>query len=395
MPLPPAIKLRGLRVPIPQGYLIGRISTGLGDAELVSFDQIGTLIASGISLTSLGVSVYIQTLLDDVDAATARGTLGLGTMAIQNASAVAITGGTINNTTIGASTATTGRFTTVQSTIATGTAPFIVASTTVVSNLNVSALLGSTWAAPAAIGSGTPAAGAFTTLSATGVITSTVATGTAPFTVASTTVVTNLNASLLGGATFAAPGAIGGTTPAAGAFTTLSATGVITSTVSTGTAPFTVASTTVVSNLNVSALLGSTWAAPAAIGSGTPAAGAFTTLSASSTVSGTGFSTYLASPPAIGGTVAAAGTFTGITLTVTPLPLASGGLAASTAAGGRTTLGLGTAAVANTGTSAGNVVILDGSAKLPAVDGSALTNLPSGSSIDEGQADFNAVIFTL
>jgi len=39
-------------------------------------------------------------------------------------------------------------------------------------------------------------------------------------------------------------------------------------------------------------------------------AGSFTTLSASSTVSGTGFSTYLASPPAIGGTAAAAGTFT-------------------------------------------------------------------------------------
>jgi hypothetical protein len=37
---------------------------------------------------------------------------------------------------------------------------------------------------------------------------------------------------------------------------------------------------------------------------------AATTLSASSTVSGTGFSTYLASPPAIGGTAAAAGTFT-------------------------------------------------------------------------------------
>jgi hypothetical protein len=44
-------------------------------------------------------------------------------------------------------------------------------------------------------------------------------------------------------------------------------------------------------------------------------AGAFTTLSASSTVSGTGFSTYLASPPAIGGTTAAAGTFTTLTAT--------------------------------------------------------------------------------
>ena len=43
----------------------------------------------------------------------------------------------------------------------------------------------------------------------------------------------------------------------------------------------------------------------------------------------------------------------------------------------RTTLGLGTAAITNTGTSAGNTVVLDGSARLPAVDGSQLTNLPA------------------
>jgi hypothetical protein len=52
------------------------------------------------------------------------------------------------------------------------------------------------------------------------------------------------------------------------------------------------------------------YAAPPAIGGSTPAAGAFTTLAASSTVSGPGFSTYLASPPAIGGTTPAAGAFT-------------------------------------------------------------------------------------
>jgi len=46
------------------------------------------------------------------------------------------------------------------------------------------------------------------------------------------------------------------------------------------------------------------------IGATTPSTGAFTTLSASSTVSGAGFSTYLASPPAIGGTAPAAGAFT-------------------------------------------------------------------------------------
>ena len=38
-------------------------------------------------------------------------------------------------------------------------------------------------------------------------------------------------------------------------------------------------------------------ASPPAIGGTSAAAGAFTTLSASSTVSGTGFSAYLASPP--------------------------------------------------------------------------------------------------
>jgi hypothetical protein len=49
------------------------------------------------------------------------------------------------------------------------------------------------------------------------------------------------------------------------------------------------------------------------IGATTAGTGAFTTLSASSTVSGAGFSTYLASPPAIGGT--AANTINGTTIT--------------------------------------------------------------------------------
>lgn len=56
-------------------------------------------------------------------------------------------------------------------------------------------------------------------------IISTIATGTPPLVVASTTNVENLNASSLGGATFAAPGAIGGGTPSTGVFTTVTATG--------------------------------------------------------------------------------------------------------------------------------------------------------------------------
>lgn len=47
------------------------------------------------------------------------------------------------------------------------------------------------------------------------------------------------------------------------------------------------------------------------------------------------------------------------------------------ASAGRTTLGLGTAATQDVGTTANDVVQLDGSSRLPAVDGSQLTNLPS------------------
>jgi len=61
------------------------------------------------------------------------------------------------------------------------------------------------------------------------------------------------------------------------------------------------------------------------IGASSASTGAFTTLSASSTVSGTGFSTYLASPPAIGGTTAAAGSFT--TLTTSSTVTLNGGTA--------------------------------------------------------------------
>ena len=51
------------------------------------------------------------------------------------------------------------------------------------------------------------------------------------------------------------------------------------------------------------------------VGATTPNTGSFTTLAASSTVSGTGFSNYLASPPAIGGSTANTGRFTTLTYT--------------------------------------------------------------------------------
>ena len=106
---------------------------------------------------------------------------------------------------------------------------------------------------------------------------------------------------------FATPPAIGGTTPAAGAFTTLSA-------------------SSTVSGTGFSTYL----ASPPAIGGTAAAAGSFTTLSASSTVSGTGFSTYLAAPPAIGTTTPAAGKFTTLQATSTITPSSTAGIVGTT-----------------------------------------------------------------
>jgi len=53
------------------------------------------------------------------------------------------------------------------------------------------------------------------------------------------------------------------------------------------------------------------------------------------------------------------------------------------AAAARTTLGLGTAAIQDHGTAAGNVVRLDGLARLPAVDGSQLTGLAAAPTLPE------------
>jgi hypothetical protein len=58
-----------------------------------------------------------------------------------------------------------------------------------------------------------------------------------------------------------------------------------------------------------------------------------------------------------------------------PIALASGGTGATSASAARGNLGLGTAAVLNVGTTANQIPQLDGSGRLPAVDGSQLTNV--------------------
>ena len=171
---------------------------------------------------------------------------------------------------------------TLISTVSTGTAPLTVSSTTVVSNLNASLLNGNTFANPGAIGSGTAA----TTIAASGVVT--FSNSTASTNSSTGALVLSAGGLAIGNTTDASSSTNGGSFTTAGGFacakqgffgTSVTASTLI-STVSTGTAPLTVSSTTVVSNLNASLLNGNTFANPGAIGSGTAA----TTIAASGIV---------------------------------------------------------------------------------------------------------------
>ena len=102
---------------------------------------------------------------------------------------ISITVSQLNNTGTGVGTALTTNVGTIGSFVVNGGALGTPSSGTVTNltgtaSININGTVGAT----------TPTTGAFTTISASGVITSTVSTGTAPFTVASTTAVANLTA---------------------------------------------------------------------------------------------------------------------------------------------------------------------------------------------------------
>lgn len=146
--------------------------TTLSASSTVSGTGFSSYLASppAIGGTAAAAGTFTQLTVNGANVNTSISPTGTGTVAISPAGALTINptaASTINNTSIGATTASTGRFTTVTSTIATGTAPFVVTSTTNVANLNASSLNGATFAAPGAIGSTTASTGAFTTLSAT------------------------------------------------------------------------------------------------------------------------------------------------------------------------------------------------------------------------------------
>jgi len=125
---------------------------------------------------------------------------------------------------------------------------------------------------------------------------------------------------------------VGGTTPAAGNFSSIGATSRGTGLFTSLGANSTVTLTPANANVTISPTgTGTVAISPAGaltispttastmdnvrIGGTTPLAVTCTTLQVNSSISGTGFSTFLASPPAIGGTAAAAGTFTTLSCT--------------------------------------------------------------------------------
>lgn len=205
-----------------------------------------------------------------------------------------ISGGTINNTPIGGTTPAAGAFTTlsasghttfegVVSTGATGTGNIVYSTSPTL----VTPILGTPTSGVATnltgTASGLTAGNVTTNANLTGAVTSVGnATSLGSFT-SSSLMGAISDETGTGAAVFANTPTL--VTPVIGAATgtSLSVSGSLTSTVVTGTAPLVVSSTTNVANLNASSLGGATFAAPGAIGGGTAAAGSFTSLGATGT----------------------------------------------------------------------------------------------------------------
>lgn len=200
------------------------VSPALGTpSAAVLTNATGLPVSTGISGLAVGVATFLATpssanLATAVTDETGSGALVFATSptlvspALGTPSAAVLT----NATGLPVSTGVSG--------LGTGVATFLATPT----SANLAAALTDETGTGAAVFANTPTlvtpvigAATGTSLSVTGQLTSTVATGTAPLAVTSTTNVANLNASSLSGGTFPAPGAIGGTTPAAGTFTTL------------------------------------------------------------------------------------------------------------------------------------------------------------------------------
>lgn len=155
----------------------------------------GTGLTAG---TSGGVLYYSATGVLASSAALAASSLVVGGGA--GAAPATTTTGTGVVTALGVNTGSAGAFVVNGGALGTPSSG-TVTNLTGTASININGTVGAT----------TANTGAFSTVSATGVITSTVATGTAPFTVASTTQVANLNAATAGNVTGTVAVANGGT----------------------------------------------------------------------------------------------------------------------------------------------------------------------------------------
>jgi hypothetical protein len=164
----------------------GQVLTSQGSASTPTW----TTISAGVTTFSAGTTGLTPST------ATSGAVTLAGTLAVANGGTGITAFGTGVATALGSNVTGSGGIVLATSptlvTPALGTpASGIVTNLTGTASININGTVGAT----------TASTGAFTTVSATGVITSTLATGTAPFTVASTTQVANLNAATAGTAT--------------------------------------------------------------------------------------------------------------------------------------------------------------------------------------------------
>ena len=164
---------------------VGTLTSGTWNANTLGVAYGGTGLTSG---TSGGVLYYSATGTLASSAALAANALVIGGGA--GVAPSTTTTGTGVLTALGTNVGTAGAFVVNGGALGTPSSG-TVTNLTGTASININGTVGAT----------TPNTGAFTTVSASGVITSTVATGTAPFTVASTTQVANLNAATAGTAT--------------------------------------------------------------------------------------------------------------------------------------------------------------------------------------------------
>ena len=131
-----------------------KVFEDVGDTFPSTIEEANALAGSALSVAQAAtavLAVLADTLarleaapaaVPHVDADDTAPRAHLGTVSTQNADAVELTGGTVDGTTIGATTTAAAKFTTVAasgqitSTVAVGTAPLVVTSTTRVANLN-------------------------------------------------------------------------------------------------------------------------------------------------------------------------------------------------------------------------------------------------------------------